>query len=138
MAPRSLGAIGGSLASGRMIKGISAGLLGAALMLTGPVVAQAASPLNDNFAAATPLAVGDEISSLNVDATVETGEPEPNRIRRLRLVPQHPSAEANCSAPARSGTFQPASSGQYTIGTCDGGTDVYDIVGVYTGAPSGP
>ena len=72
------------------------------------------------------------LSASNVDATVETGEPDPTGFAASDTCADI-AAGANCGTSVWY-TFQPASSGQYTIGICDGGTDVYGIVGVYTGA----
>jgi hypothetical protein len=104
-------------------------------MLLGAGTAQAAPPANDGFASAAPLAVGAELSSSNVDATVEAGEPDPTGFAASYACPNI-AAGANCGTSVWY-TFQPSSSGEYTIGTCDGGTDVYSIVGVYTGATIG-
>jgi hypothetical protein len=116
-------------------RGIPAALIGAALMVWGPGVAQGAMPTNDGFAAATPLALGVELSNSNVDATAEVGEPDPTGFAASETCADV-AAGANCGTSVWY-TFQPSSSGQYTIGTCDGGTDVYSIVGVYTGAALG-
>jgi hypothetical protein len=101
-------------------------------MLLGPGAALAAAPANDAFASAAPLAVGDQVSGSNVDATVETGEPDPTGFAVSETCPSI-AGGVNCGTSVWY-TFQPASSGQYTIGICDGGTDVYGIVGVYTGS----
>jgi hypothetical protein len=116
-------------------KGLLPALLGVVLLLIGPGVAQAAAPANDAFAAATPLAVGEEVSSSNLDATVEAGEPNPAGFSESNSCP-------NLAAGSSCGTsvwfdFQPALSGEYTIETCDGGTDLDTILGVYTGAAVG-
>jgi hypothetical protein len=113
-------------------RGTLAALTGAALMLLGPGAAHAAAPANDAFAAAVPLAVGEQVSGSNVNATVETGEPDPTGFAASDTCPDI-AAGVNCGTSVWY-TFQPAYSGQYTIGICDGGTDVYGIVGVYTGA----
>jgi hypothetical protein len=114
-----------------MSRPLLAGLAAALALALGTGIAQAAPPANDAFAAATPLALGEEVSSSNVDATVEAGEPDPTGFAASYACPNI-AAGANCGTSAWY-TFQPSSSGQYTIGTCDGGTDVYSIVGVYTG-----
>jgi hypothetical protein len=118
-----------------MTRGILATLIVAASLLLGAGVAQAAAPANDAFASATPLAVGAEVSSSNVDATVEAGEPDPTGFAASDTCP-NVAAGASCGTSVWY-TFQPSSSGEYTIGTCDGGTDMYSIVGVYTGAAIG-
>jgi hypothetical protein len=96
----------------------------------------AAAPANDAFAAADPLAVGTEVSASNVDATVEPGEPNPSN-----------SSQAGTCLTIADGpdcgtsvwyAFQPSSSGQYTIETCDGGTDFNSVLGVYTGTLGSP
>ena len=102
------------------------------MLIVGAGTAQAAPPANDAFAAAAPLAVGAEISSSNVDATVEAGELDPTGFAASETCADI-AVGANCGTSVWY-TFQPSSTGQYTIGTCDGGTDVYSIVGVYTGA----
>jgi hypothetical protein len=107
----------------------------AVLLVVGAGTAQAAPPANDAFASAAPLALGAEVSSSNVEATVEVGEPDPTGFAASDTC-ANIAAGTNCGTSVWH-TFQPSSSGQYTIGTCDGGTDVYSIVGVYTGATLG-
>jgi hypothetical protein len=116
-------------------RGLLPALLGGVLLLMSPGIAQAVAPANDGFAAATPLAVGGEVSSTNLDATVEAGEPNPAGFAESTSCP-------TLATGPECGTsvwfdFQPALSGEYTIETCDGGTDLDTILGVYTGATVG-
>jgi hypothetical protein len=113
-------------------KGLLPALLCAVLSLVGPGVAQAAAPANDAFAASKPITVGGEVAGTNLQATVEPGEPDPAGFSTSNACP-------NLAGGAHCGTsvwfdFQPALSGEYTIETCDGGTDLDTILGVYTGA----
>jgi hypothetical protein len=116
-------------------KGLLLALVSAFALLVGSGVAQAAPPANDDFAAASPLAVGDEISAANLDATVEPGEPDPTGFSTSPSCPNL-GAGANCGTSVWY-TFQPSSTGEYTIETCDGGTDLNTILGVYTGTAVG-
>jgi hypothetical protein len=109
----------------------------ALVALLGATTAQAKAPANkapanDNFSAATPIAVGQQISGSNLNATAETNEPTP-----LSIV-QSPNCTAITDGPQCSSsvwfTFQPTQSGQYTVETCDLGTDVDTVLGIYTGA----
>ena len=114
-----------------MRKWLLSGLLVGSAVTYAPAAAIAAAPANDAFAAPVPLTVGSEISGSNVDATVETGEPNPTN-----------SSQANTCLAITGGpncgtsvwyTFLAPSNGQFTIDTCDGGTDFRSVVGVYTG-----
>ncbi len=93
--------------------------------------AQAAAPSNDAFAAAIPLALDEDQSASNVDATVEAGEPNPTNSSQsygCATIADGPDCGASVWY-----TFQPPSSGEYTLETCDGGTDFPSVIGVYTG-----
>jgi hypothetical protein len=114
---------------------VLAGLAFGVVLMSGTGLAQAAAPANDTFAAATPLAVGDEVSSTNLDATVEAGEPNPTSFSESTGCPTLATGPA-CGTSVWF-NFQPALSGEYTIETCDGGTDLDTILGVYTGATLG-
>jgi hypothetical protein len=106
-----------------------------AISAVGATTAGAAAPSNDAFSAAAPLALDQEISSANLDATVEAGEPNAAGV----------SISGECGAFADGPNcgssvwyaFTPAAPGQVTIETCDRGTDMDTVVGVYTGATIG-
>src|SRR5262249_46360884 len=97
------------------------------------VPAQAAPPPNDAFADAQPLGVGEEISGTNLEATAEVPEePEPAGVTKSTecvAIDEAPDCTASVWY-----TFEPASSGEYTIETCDLGTDIDSVIGVYEGA----
>ncbi len=112
-----------------------AALILASMLLSAPVAAQAAPPANDAFATAVPLAVGEEVSNTNLEATVEPGEPNPTGFSESPGCPTLATGP-NCGTSVWY-TFQPSLSGEYTIETCDGGTDLDTILGVYTGAAVG-
>lgn len=94
--------------------------------------AEAAPPANDAFSAAQPLAVGQEISGTNLEATAEVpNEPNPagvTRATKCAAIDEAPDCTASVWY-----TFEPASSGEYTIETCDVGTDMDSVIGVYSG-----
>jgi hypothetical protein len=106
-----------------------------AISTAGAATAEASAPSNDAFSAAAPLAVGQQISSDNLDATVEPGEPN------AALVAVSGECAAFSDGPQCGASvwyaFTPASGGQYTIETCDRGTDMDTVLGVYTGATIG-
>src|SRR4051812_26545906 len=55
------------------------GLVAALTVLAGPVPAAAASPPpNDDFAGAQTVRVGDRVTGVMIDATLEAGEPAPS------------------------------------------------------------
>lgn len=118
-----------------MRKWLLSGLLVGSAVAYAPAAAPAAPPANDSFAAATPLVVGTDVSGTNVDATVESGEPNPTGFAASESCPNI-AAGPSCGSSVWY-TFQAPTTGQYTIGDCDGGTDVYSIVGVYTGTTIG-
>src|SRR4029077_11298188 len=119
----------------RMRKWLLSGLLAASALACAPATAVAAAPPHDAFAAAAPLTVGTDVSSSNVDATVESGEPNPTGFAASESCPNI-AAGPSCGSSVWY-AFQAPTTGQYTIGDCDGGTDVYSIVGVYTGTTIG-
>jgi hypothetical protein len=117
-----------------MIKVFLAALSIGAVFVAGTAVAQAAPPANDSFAAAAPLAVGQEISSANLEATAEAGEPNPAGGAKVSDCAE--IDEAPRCATSVWYTFEPPP-GQYTIETCDFGTDLNSVLGVYTGSGIG-
>jgi hypothetical protein len=118
-----------------MIKGVLATLSIGLVFFTAPAAVQAAAPANDSFAAAAPLAAGQEISGVNLDATAEPGEPNPANGSKSEICAA--IGDGPDCATSVWYLFQPAVSGEYTIETCDGGTDVDSVLGVYTGAAIG-
>jgi hypothetical protein len=110
-----------------LLSGLIAGMAIACL----PATAGAAPPANDAFADATPLVPGGEASSSNVAATSEVGEPNPKGFAAA-------TGCATISTLPTCGTsvwysFQTATGGEYTIETCDGGTDLVGILAIYEG-----
>jgi hypothetical protein len=106
-------------------------LVSVVALLAGPAAAQAAAPTNDNFASATPLSVGQEISGTNLEATYEPGEPDnagASKAFSCAAITDGP----NCATSVWF-TFEASSMGIYTIETCDMGTDMDTILGLYTG-----
>jgi hypothetical protein len=106
-------------------------LLSVLLFALGTATAQAAPPANDDFSAAAPLAVGEELLASNLGATAEPGEPDTAGVAK----------DVECStlggAPDCASSvwyrFEPAVPGQYTIETCDLGTDLASGIGVFAG-----
>ncbi len=124
------------LASLEAVKSFSVALLGATLTLLVPGVAQATGS-NDAFSAALPLADGQEISADNLEATSEPGEPDPTGHGTADACePAALDSSPECSSSVWY-RFQAPASTEYTIETCDRGTDVDSILGVYTGASVG-
>ncbi|HEU5106573.1 MAG TPA: hypothetical protein VFU11_12115 [Solirubrobacterales bacterium] len=105
------------------------------LLVLGASVAQAAPPANDNFAGAAPLTAGTELSSSNLEATAEPGEPNTAEDAK------HVECAALSSGPDCASSvwyrFQPAVGGQYTVETCDLGSDLASEIGVFTGSEVG-
>jgi hypothetical protein len=97
-----------------------------------PSVANASPPLNDNFASAISISPGDVVSGSNIGATSEAGEPNTNegnpKEQRCALVTDGPL----CTSSVWYSIVAPAD-GQYTVDTCDQGTDVDTIVSVFSG-----
>lgn len=114
-------------------------LAAAALGLIPASAAQAAAPANDNFAAAATLTevAGPQAATAydNVDATVEAGEPNPSNAGKADDCSTY-TARPDCGASVWF-TFTPSTTGNYTIQTCDQGTDSDTVLGVYTGAAVG-
>jgi hypothetical protein len=118
-----------------MIKGLLSTLSICFLLVLGTGVAQAAAPANDAFAAAAQLAVGAQVSSDNLDATAEPGEPNAPSITvsgSCAAISDGP----NCGTSAWY-VFETPVAGEYTIETCDRGTDVDTVLAIYTGASIG-
>jgi hypothetical protein len=108
----------------------------AAASLWGAGAAQAAAPPNDNYAAATPLAVGQEVNATDLEATAEPGEQAPN----LSFVANSACLAINEGPDCGRSVwylFQPSQSGEYTIETCDRGSDSATAIAAYTGPTVG-
>jgi hypothetical protein len=113
-------------------KGLPAALAAASMLLLATDVAQAAPPANDSFASASPISVGQEISSTNLDATGEPGEPNNGEVSKTgacAAITDGPDCTTSVWY-----LFEPPEVGDYVVETCDMGTDVDTVVGVYTGA----
>jgi hypothetical protein len=103
----------------------------AAVVWAGP--AAAAPPPNDSFAAATPLAVGQEIAASNIESTAQLGEPQEfGESPGCKSVDESP----RCSRSVWF-SFQAAQAGKYTIETCDASSELDSMMFVYTGAALG-
>src|SRR5437763_8314935 len=104
--------------------------------LIAPAAAHAASPANDNFGAAAPLALDTNIQGSTLDATAEPGEP---------AMPGANAVEDDCATIADGSrcsssvwyTFTVPSTGTYTIETCDLSTEVDTVLAVWTGSSVG-
>lgn len=109
---------------------------GVACLLISAPAADAAPPANDNFAAAATLteSAGPQAATAfdNVDATVEANEPNPASAGQASGCASY-TARPDCGASVWF-TFTPSTTGNYTIQTCDQGTDADTVLGVYTGA----
>jgi hypothetical protein len=114
-------------------------LAAAALGFIPASAAQAAAPANDNFADAATLTevAGPQAATAydNVDATIEAGEPNPANAGKASDCSTY-TARPDCGASVWF-TFTPSTTGNYTIQTCDQGTDSDTVLGVYTGAAVG-
>jgi hypothetical protein len=110
-------------------------LVSALLLLAGAASAQAAPPPNDDFSAAAPLAAGQEFHASNLEATAEPGEPDTADIAKDVECPTL-NGGPDCASSVWY-RFEPAVAGQYTIETCDLGTDLASGIGVFTGAAIG-
>jgi hypothetical protein len=116
-----------------MLKAFTAVAAATAVILVSAAAAQAAAPANDAFAAAQPLTVGEQISAANLEATAEVpGEPQPGVTVKSSGC-SNPEAAARCTTSVWY-AFEPATSGEYTVETCDGGTDIDSVLAVYSGA----
>jgi hypothetical protein len=109
-----------------------ASLIVGTAFVCGTAAAQAAAPANDNFAAATALSVGQEISATNLEATGESGEPDNAGVSKA------PACAAITDGPNCTTSvwyaFEPPSTATYVVETCDMGTDMDTVLGVYKGA----
>jgi hypothetical protein len=118
-----------------MVKRALAALSACVFLSFGAPGAQAAPPPNDDFANALPLAAGAGISADNLDATGQVGEPNPANGATSENCPD-PGAKPDCATSVWY-TFEPPGSGEYTIETCDMGTDVDTVLGIFTGSSFG-
>jgi hypothetical protein len=110
-------------------------LLSVLLLAIVTASAEAAPPANDDFSAAAPLAVGEELLASNLGATAEPGESDTAGVAKdVECASLSGGPDCASSVWYR---FEPAVSGQYTIETCDLGTDLASGIGVFTGAAIG-
>jgi hypothetical protein len=104
-----------------------------------PAAASAAPPSNDDFANPLTLTVGDAISGTNVDATSQADEPNPegNNGSPYTIYITENDCTTLTEAPKCGNSvwysFQAPETTNYTIATCDRGTDFDSVLGVYTG-----
>jgi hypothetical protein len=104
-----------------------------ALLLAPAAAAQAAAPANDDFANATPLVAGaPTIHTDNLGATGEPNEPAPAHGSVTPDQCANPGDAPDCSSSIWF-TFTPDQSVSYSIETCDLGTELDTVLGVYTG-----
>jgi hypothetical protein len=106
-----------------------AALAVAAASLWGAGAALAAAPPNDSYAAAAPLSVGGEVAGSTVEATIEPGEAVPFLSEGCTSESQGPECGQSVWY-----LFQPLKTGEYTIETCDLGTDAQTALAIFTGA----
>jgi hypothetical protein len=99
-----------------------------------PAAAQAAPPPNDAFGEPAALSVDDEISAVNLEASGQTDEPEPGSVAAEECAN---ADDAPLCASSVWYAFEAPETTDYTIETCDGGTDLDTVLGVYTGASIG-
>jgi hypothetical protein len=96
-----------------------------------PSAAGAAAPSNDNFAAAAPLKLGEVVSGDNLDATSEANEPDPfddGKADACQTLTESPSCTSSVWY-----RLTVLTSGDYTVNTCDLGTDFDTVLDVYEG-----
>ncbi len=116
-----------------MLRGLTAAVAATGALFVFAAGAQAAAPANDAFAAAQPLDVGQQISSANLDATAEVpGEPSPG-VSLTSSGCFEPDEAPRCTTSVWY-SFQPTTTGEYTIETCDGGTDIDSVLAAFSGA----
>jgi hypothetical protein len=117
-----------------MLKGLLSALSILVLFAFSAATAAADPPANDAFAAATPLALGQQISSVNLDATAEPGEPTTGPVisGSCALISESP----NCATTVWY-TVEAVANEEITVETCDLGTDVDSILAVYSGPAIG-
>jgi hypothetical protein len=119
--------------SGRLFAAAFAVLIALVVL---PAAASAAAPANDNFGDAAPLSAGDALSGTNLDATSETGEQEPSAGDIDGTGCSTPDQAASCASSVWY-VFHAPDTANYTIATCDQGTDLDTVLGVWTGTALG-
>lgn len=112
-----------------------ASALAVLLLGIGVAAASAAPPPNDSFSAAAWLPVGGEISASNVEATAEAQEADTAGVAKAPECARL-DAGAECASSVWF-RLEPPVGGEYTIETCDLGTEVDSAIGVFTGADLG-
>jgi hypothetical protein len=110
-------------------------LASAAALLCLPAAARAAAPVNDAFGNAAPLSAGVPVLGNNLGATAEGAEPSPTPNAASPAC-SHVTDGPNCATSVWY-SFQAPTTANYTIDTCDLGTDVDAIVSVWTGSGLG-
>ncbi len=117
-----------------MLRGLTAAAAASAALLVFVAGAEAAPPPNDAFAAAQPLGLGQQVSAVNLEATAEVpGEPDPEEGDPVSNGCEKVDEAPRCASSVWY-TLTPATGGEYTVETCDGGTDIDSILAVYSGA----
>jgi hypothetical protein len=100
-----------------------------------PAAASASPPLNDDYDSPISIAPGDVLSANNVDATAQTGEQAPTGLSvadGCNNIGDGP----DCATSVWYRFVAPAS-GNYTIDTCDLGTEIDTVVAIWSGASIG-
>jgi len=115
--------------SGRLLAAAFAVLIALVVL---PGAASAAPPSNDNFDDAATLSAGNPISGTNLDATSETGEPVPAAGNTVENGCSTATEAPHCASTVWY-VFHAPDTASYTIATCDEGTDMDTVLGVWTG-----
>jgi hypothetical protein len=114
-----------------MARGTSIVIGAICALLALAATAIAAPPPNDHFSAAQPLSPGQEIAGSNLEATAQASEPEFAGDQSASCV--DPASQPDCAASVWY-SFEAPGDGEYTVETCDAGTDVDTVLGVFSGS----
>ena len=104
-------------------------------MLALPAAARAAAPANDAFSNAATLASGSTVFGNNLNATAEGAEPSPS-ADAVSPACSHVTDGPSCATSVWY-AFHAPTTANYTIDTCDYGTDLNPLLSVWTGSGLG-
>jgi hypothetical protein len=110
-------------------------VLSAFVVLLLPAAAHAAAPANDAFGSAISLAPGTTVRGNDLNATAEGAEPSPTPDA-VSPGCSHVTDGPNCATSVWYAFHAPAST-NYTIETCDYGTDFTPVLSAWTGSGLG-